>query len=115
MAEFATHEIILFDVNTGERSKVLDGHDDVVISLEFSHDGKRLISTSQVGMVIVWNIETGQEIVRYRDHQAWVISGEFSPDGSVLATSQAGRSQSPAIKLRRAVSKAEARRLLSRD
>ncbi|KAJ1477602.1 hypothetical protein T484DRAFT_1820690 [Baffinella frigidus] len=42
------------------------GHADVVLSVSFSPDGKRVVSGSNDTLVKIWNAETGQEGARTR-------------------------------------------------
>ncbi len=46
----------LWDLNTKKRIKILTGHNDRVTSIDFSDDGKTLISGSRDGTVLVWDI-----------------------------------------------------------
>ena len=46
----------LWDLNTKKRIKILTGHNDGVKSIDFSDDGKTLISGSRDGTVLVWDI-----------------------------------------------------------
>jgi WD40 repeat protein len=49
-------QIRLFDVKTGELIHQFDGHRNLIISLEFSSDGKRLLSASKDGTAVVWDV-----------------------------------------------------------
>jgi len=111
-SDMSTHDIVLLSTKDGSELRRLQGHHDVVLHLNFSRDGKRLISSSKSGLAILWDLETGNEMVRYRDHQFWVWSAYFSPDDRMLASCQGGRSTMPTIKVRRAVTKQEARCIL---
>lgn len=48
--------INLWDLDTGKRKKILTGHNAGVASIDFSDDGKTLISGSRDGTVLVWDI-----------------------------------------------------------
>jgi WD40 repeat protein len=48
--------IALYDVATGQRIKVLNGHASLISSLAFSPDGKLLASGSEDGTAIVWDV-----------------------------------------------------------
>jgi WD40 repeat protein len=52
-------DIRLFDVSTGKLVGLLKGHDDIVLSLAFSPDGKKLISSQRgkKAFAIVWNLK----------------------------------------------------------
>ena len=88
---------------------------EIILHLEFSHDGKRIFAATQHGDVIVWNLETRREILRYRDHDNWVWCLALSNDDKTLASSSAGsKRSSPKISLHRAISDEEARKLLEK-
>lgn len=59
----------------------LDGHNAGVRSVEFSRDGKLLISGSHDNTVKVWDAETGKSFKTFRGHDSWVRSVAFSGDG----------------------------------
>lgn len=52
-------DIRLFEVSTGKLVGLLKGHDDVVLSLAFSADGKKLISSQRgkKAFAIIWNLK----------------------------------------------------------
>ena len=47
--------IELFDMTTGKKIKVLDGHTSIVETLVFSPDAKTLVSTGRDGTILVWD------------------------------------------------------------
>lgn len=59
----------------------LAGHNAGVRSVEFSRDGKLLISGSHDNTVKVWDAETGKSFKTFRGHDSWVRSVAFSNDG----------------------------------
>ncbi|WP_110580089.1 nSTAND1 domain-containing NTPase, partial [Microcystis aeruginosa] len=68
-----------------ERNR-LEGHDKLVTSVNFSPDGKTLVSGSWDGTIKLWNVETGQEIRTLKGHDGSVSSVNFSPDGKTLVS-----------------------------
>jgi len=53
----------MWDAETGEAiGAPFRGHDDLIMSVAFSHDSKRLISGSRDWMVRVWDVESGETI-----------------------------------------------------
>ncbi|MFN2279815.1 MAG: WD40 repeat domain-containing protein, partial [Candidatus Promineifilaceae bacterium] len=83
--------IILWDVNTGEEIRRLEGQPYVVFDVEFSSDGKRAVSSGNGPIVILWDVESGQEIRRFEDLFVDVNSGgesfwdvAISPDGRTI-------------------------------
>ena len=61
------------------------GHTGLVTSLDFSPDGKRLVSADEDGVVKLWDTRTGQEALTLRGHQDVIRSVAFSPDGRLVA------------------------------
>ena len=53
---FVGSTLRLWDVNTGEIIRVLDGHSDDVTSVAFSADGRTLASASRDGALLLWEI-----------------------------------------------------------
>ncbi|WP_052754400.1 AAA-like domain-containing protein [Calothrix sp. 336/3] len=79
---FSLQEILL---NIRERNQ-LQGHQNSVISVALSPDGKTLASGSEDKTVKLWNLTTGKEIASLTGHQSTLISVAFSPDGKTLAS-----------------------------
>ncbi|MFA6074473.1 MAG: RING finger protein [Negativicutes bacterium] len=78
-------EIKIFDADSGETVKTLIGHSDLVRSVAFSEDGKRLVSGGDDKTVKIWNLATGSS-KNLKGHKGWVKSVAFSPDGKVVAS-----------------------------
>jgi WD40 repeat protein/energy-coupling factor transporter ATP-binding protein EcfA2 len=68
-----------------ERNR-LEGHDSGVTSVNFSPDGKTLVSGSYDNTIKLLNVETGQEIRTLKGHDWDVNSVNFSPDGKTLVS-----------------------------
>jgi WD40 repeat protein len=65
----------------------LRGHTDLVASVAFSPDGKRLATASDDGMAKVWDAATGRELLTISTNAIRGHHGmAFSPDGTRLAT-----------------------------
>ncbi|WP_242051242.1 WD40 domain-containing protein [Nostoc spongiaeforme] len=84
---FSLQEILL---NIRERNQ-LQGHQDIVSEVAFSHDGKILASASSDNTIKLWNLTTGKKILTLTGHQSGVSSIAFSPDGKTLASGSADR------------------------
>jgi WD40 repeat protein len=76
----------VWDADKGQELLSLKGHTDLVESVAFSADGKRLASASRDGTVRVWDAAKGQEILTLKGHTSRVNSVAFSPDGKRLAS-----------------------------
>lgn len=62
----------------------LDAHQAPVRSVQFSRDGRRLVSAGHDNTVAVWNVENAAPIKILRGHAGWVRACRFSPDGRLV-------------------------------
>ncbi|KAG9312265.1 quinon protein alcohol dehydrogenase-like superfamily [Chiua virens] len=87
------HNIFMCDVRTG--ALVLDplqGHQDDVWSLVWSHDCTRIFSGSRDKTIRCWNAQTGEQIgPAWLGHTDTIKSSSLSPDGSILASASRDR------------------------
>jgi WD40 repeat protein len=67
--------------------QTLEGHTDSVYSVTFSHDGRRLASSSNDKTMRIWDTETGAMQQTLKGHMRSVYSVTFSYDGRRLASS----------------------------
>jgi WD40 repeat protein len=63
---------------------VLD-HNEFVVALAFSPDGKVLATADRDGGPKLWSVPTWKEITFYTSASDWFTSVPFSPDGRTLA------------------------------
>ncbi|HTI50845.1 MAG TPA: protein kinase, partial [Planctomycetaceae bacterium] len=76
----------LCNAETGETIRVFSGHADAVLSVAFSKNGQRLLSTSYDKTARLWDVASGRELHVFAGHTWWVWSGAFSPDESEIIT-----------------------------
>jgi WD40 repeat protein len=75
----------LFDANTLQEKRSLEGHTSIVTALAFSSDGRRLVSASKDGTVRVWDTATGQEVLTLQGPGGPLTTVALSEDGRHLA------------------------------
>ena len=78
--------IIIWDVGTSERIRVLKGHGDWVVGLALSPDGKQLASASVDLTARLWDLDTGKTVRTLQGHTWYLNCVAFSPHGKRLIT-----------------------------
>jgi len=84
----ADKRVILWDVATGQPSRVLDA-EKWVTSVTFGPDGTHLavgVSGGGSGSVVLWNLTTGRRSAPAAAHRLATQTVAFSPDGKTLAS-----------------------------
>lgn len=76
--------IRIWDVETQQLKKTLEGHTDHLMELAFSPDRKTLVSAAYSGRFIFWDVETGKPLFD-RPNPGHIRSITFSRDGKTLA------------------------------
>jgi uncharacterized protein with WD repeat len=82
----ADNTVKLWDAESGELIRSLEGHQSSVNSVAFSPDGRWLASGSYDYTVKLWDVETGKLVRSLEGHRSSVLSVTFSPDGRWLAS-----------------------------
>jgi WD40 repeat protein/serine/threonine protein kinase len=61
---------------------------DIIVSLRFSPDGRRLVTGGNDRVARIWDLETGKEILNppFREHKDRLTEVEFSSDGRAVAS-----------------------------
>jgi hypothetical protein len=65
---------------------VLSGHEDLLNSAAYSHDGTRIITASNDKTARIWNARTGEQVAVLSGHEDIVESAAFSPDDTRIVT-----------------------------
>ncbi|ACK68582.1 WD-40 repeat protein [Gloeothece citriformis PCC 7424] len=113
--------IKLWNLESGQEIRTLQGHDYSVRSVSISPDGKTLASWSWDKTIKLWNLKTGKEIRTLTGYDSYVNSVSFSPiPPSPVTKGGAGRilasgSQDGTIKLWNLESGTEIRTLKGHD
>ncbi|MFC1499165.1 WD40 repeat domain-containing protein [Verrucomicrobiota bacterium] len=83
--------VYVWSIKTQKVKCILRGHTEIVSSVDFSSDGRFLLSGSQDGSTRLWNIESGKEIrVVEQLHPAAPVTAIFMPDGKSILTANGG-------------------------
>ena len=76
----------VWDTGSGHELFSLTGHGDIVQSVAFSSDGRRIATGSDDRTAMVWDATTGRELFTLASHSNKVRSVVFSWDGQRIAT-----------------------------
>lgn len=83
-------ELMIWDVEKRELVKTIeDAHSDTVFGLQFSKDGKRIVSGAADKFVKVHDIETGEHVRSFEGHTHHVLDVSWKADGSQLVSAGA--------------------------
>jgi WD40 repeat protein/serine/threonine protein kinase len=86
VAGFANGTLLLLDSQTGEEIRGLEGHTDNITLVDFSRDGRYLLSTSNDRTARLWDVETGQLLREFIGHSDAANGGEIAPNGQFVIT-----------------------------
>jgi WD40 repeat protein len=81
--------ITIWDAETGQAIRPLQGHKDHVYALAYSKDEEYLASGGKDEVIIVWNVERGHELFRLTGHSGTIHSLAYNYSGEQLASAGA--------------------------
>jgi WD40 repeat protein len=83
-------ELLLWDVATRSVARTFtDAHSDTVLGLEFSRDGKFLLSGAADKFVKIFDVSTGNHVRSFEGHTHHVLDVSWKADGTAIATAGA--------------------------
>jgi WD40 repeat protein len=87
----AKGDLRLYRVSDWKLLATLRGHDDVVFSIAFSPDGKRLVSASFDHTLRLWDVEKQASICSYAHHSDFVYAVAFTSSGTQIVSASKDR------------------------
>jgi hypothetical protein len=74
----------VWDAYSGDLLAVTGALDDLVINLDWSPDGQRLVTASADSTARIWDVRTGNELVSITSPDIGFLSADWSPGGDAL-------------------------------
>ncbi|KAH8797328.1 WD40-repeat-containing domain protein [Flagelloscypha sp. PMI_526] len=89
----ASHDntVLIWDAESGQKIRELEGHTEWVYSAAFSPTGKHVVTGSRDVTIRIWDADSGEEIWKVRGHKGWVLAVAFSPDGTRIVSGSQDR------------------------
>lgn len=80
-------DVILWNIQKKALSRLISGHQSTVTDLQFSPNGKLLLTTSRDHTARIWDLTDSRKLpIILDDHNDWVYAGSFGPDGEKVLT-----------------------------
>lgn len=77
----------VWDAYTGDLLAVTGALDDLVMNLDWSPDGRYIVTAGGAGtLAIIWDAETGEHVMTLDGHTGIVNAAAWHPDGSMIVT-----------------------------
>jgi serine/threonine protein kinase/Flp pilus assembly protein TadD/thioredoxin-related protein len=83
------NSVRLWDADTGQELRRLEGHKGLVPALAFSADGRQILTGGSDQTIRLWDVATAKELRQFKGHTGSVRSVAFAPQGRVFLS--AGR------------------------
>lgn len=84
-SEISSHAS-LWDVQTGKRNLLFFGHSGYIFDIDFSPNGKYILTASDDHSAKLFDSQSGEELQSYNDHSSRVLSCAFSHDSKLVLT-----------------------------
>ena len=104
LAYGASTRLKLMNFATMEMLAVVSGHRDAIQGIDFSPDGKTLVTASWDGTAKFWHVATGHELFTYRSGTGQNWCAAFSRNGNLVAVGGGNSRSESGIALLRAAS-----------
>src|SRR6266498_2991105 len=85
------NEVKVWDVASGEEVMKFPKPNQLISSVDFSPDGRRLAASNHYSLIWVWDIQSGQELYTLYGHTNTVNSVHFNADGTRIASASNDR------------------------
>jgi len=82
----AGNDLIVFNQESGKSTGIMKGHSAKINAIEFTSDGKFIVSASEDHTVKVWNLEHKINTQTFTEHSKPVNAIDLSSDGKFLAS-----------------------------
>jgi WD40 repeat protein len=79
-----TNPIYIYDANTGSELIEIIRHTGVVSAIDWSPNGKRIVTGSTDDTTRIWDAQSGAELLTLSTPGDWIINPAWSPDGQHL-------------------------------
>lgn len=76
--------IVIFSLQNGSLVTRLEGHKSAVVHIEFSFDGRLLVSRAHDGTIIVWSTDSWEVVLRFQHFSPLSPNPIFSPRAHLL-------------------------------
>lgn len=80
-AHSGDNDVMLWDLQSGEILRRLQGHKDAVFRVAFRPDGRSAVSSSADSTLILWNLDDGKILSTMRGHTTFAYTFAISPRG----------------------------------